>query len=149
MANVVEPGLSGLTSCVPTAGQLDALNATMCKFLRVLERGKACTWKEVSEEIGELMQEEPSTLQTGLPGMKAVSHQAVAMSNLELLKRWKLLPIPLELAVRRVNWLQSIIRYPAANEQVVAAVFGRMEVRGDGWKRVISALDSDGHLCDE
>ena len=90
-ANVVEPGLSGLTSCVPTAGQLDLLNATMRKFLRVLERRRGCTWKDVSDETGELVHDEPSMLQVGLSGMEAAAHQAVALSNLELPKRWKLL----------------------------------------------------------
>ena len=42
-----------------------------------------------------------------------------------------------------------MIKHPAANEQVVAAVFGRNEVIGEGWIRMLCALDSEGHLCDD
>ena len=40
-ANVVEPALSGLTAVVPTRSQMESLTAVLCKFLRVLEQGKA------------------------------------------------------------------------------------------------------------
>jgi len=69
-----------------------------------------------------------------------------AMSNLQLLKNWRLLPLHLELAVRRLKWLQSIASQPSANEQFAAAVFGRIEVNGANWSRCIRSLKDDGSI---
>ena len=68
----------------------------------------------------------------------------VAMSNLALLKRWRILPCHLELASRRVKWLQAMIANPRANVQAVAAIFGPVCVEGNGWSRTASALDGKG-----
>ena len=69
-----------------------------------------------------------------------------AMSNLQLLKIWRLLPLHLELAVRRLKWLRSTVSQPSANEQFAAAVFGCIEVNGANWSRCIRSLKDDGSI---
>ena len=72
-----------------------------------------------------------------------------ALTNLELLGKWRVLPFHLLLAQRRFGWLQCMVQHPQHNEQVVAALFGRMEVSGDNWKASLSTLGPDGRLSDE
>ena len=91
---------------------------------------------------------EPSGVDSGAvsdsDGLKGRAH-----SNLELLGKWRVLPFHLSLAQRRFGWLQCMVQFPQHNEQVVAALFGRLEVSGDCWKASLSALGSDGKLSDE
>ena len=76
----------------------------------------------------------------------ACETQFQAVGNLVLLKKWRMLPMDMELQVRRFKWLQAMVRHPDANEQAVAAIFGRVEVKGDNWNRSCSALTAEGHI---
>ena len=71
-----------------------------------------------------------------------------AMTNYELLQRWNLVPMHLELAIRKVKWLQAAIKDPIANEQFIAAAFGKVRVQGIGWEKELSALSSEGWISD-
>ena len=69
-----------------------------------------------------------------------------ALTNLALLKKWRLLPLHWELAARKVGWLKSMLMRPGSSEQVLASVFGTIKVTGDGWVREIPTLDENGHI---
>ena len=71
----------------------------------------------------------------------------IAMSNTRLLQKWKILPLHMELHARRVRWLKATLQRPWDNEQVTAAIFGSMEVTGNGAAWCLPSLDEAGHLC--
>ena len=114
--------MSGLLSYAFTAVQFASLDTQVCKYLRALMKGKAC-----------------QKLDDGTFGK---------MSNSDLFYTWRILPFELEVAVRRVGWLQSMIRYPDAHRQVVGAVFGTFECAGG---RVLqhAVLDREGRIMDK
>ena len=123
--SVIEPALSGMTAIAPTSKQMHSLDIVMCRLLRVLEKGRACKWSKDKEE------------------------HAVAVANLSLLKKWRMLPLEYELSVRRIGWLQAAIKNPGAHEQFVAAVFGTPMVTGVDWRIRLPALDEAGHISAE
>ena len=61
------------------------------------------------------------------------------MSNVELMRHWRILPTHAALAMRRVRWLQSMTANERAHEQTVATLFGRLEYLGGE-----EALDAQG-----
>ena len=63
-----------------------------------------------------------------------------AVSTQELLCKWRILPFHLLLAQRRFGWLQSMVKAPQHSEQVVAALFGRLEVASTDWCVQLSSL---------
>ena len=71
------------------------------------------------------------------------------MGNLELLSRWRILPFHLLLAQRRFGWLQSMVAQPQHSEQVLAALFGRLEIKADRWSVQLSSLDPSGKLSSD
>ena len=97
MAFIVSASQSALASYAPSRRQYAQLDVCMCAWLRRMEQGRACSW---------------------------VGDRARAMSSYELLRRWRLLPARFEDAVRRVRWLQDMLRSPEANQQVVASLWG-------------------------
>ena len=65
------------------------------------------------------------------------------MSNIEVLRYWRIMPTHAAVAMRRVRWLQSMTENERAHEQTVAALFGRLaELESE------EALDAQGHLTD-
>ena len=75
-----------------------------------------------------------------------MKQHGVALSNVKLLQKWRVLPLHLEVHARRLRWLQTILRKPWDNEQVTAALFGTMNVEGVNWNRELPSLDSHGKL---
>ena len=70
------------------------------------------------------------------------------MNDYDLLKGWRLVPMHLELAIRKFKWLLAARRCPNAHEQFVPATFGCITVAGDGWTVDHKALDSEGQLSE-
>ena len=66
------------------------------------------------------------------------------MSNYELLRRWKILPVHLLLVQRRVKWLQTLLKDLDSGEQVIAANFGKLEVVAPDWSLSVSSLGENG-----
>eukprot|EP00959_Pyramimonas_sp_CCMP1952_P452272 9466289-Pyramimonas_sp.AAC.1 len=109
---VVGGGLTGIEAYVLRVTEYKRIDSAVAKYLRVLMRGSATSW-------------------TG-PHVKT-------MSNLELLREWKILPARGELAIRRIRWLQQMLRHRFANQQTLTALFGHL-----GGER--PTLDLEGHL---
>lgn len=63
------------------------------------------------------------------------------MSGRAVLRHMGVLPTELELAARRLSWLQAMVRAPGEHQHVMAALWG--EMRDDG-----PALDTAGRLTD-
>ena len=112
---VVEAGLSGLESYVFSQQELQKIEAVHFKYLRALELGKATTW-EADHPRG--------------------------TSNKALLRKWRLIPTPGELAIRRVKWLQSALLHPVAHRQLRAAIWGHLPGEPP-------TLNATGHLIDD
>lgn len=53
----------------------------------------------------------------------------------------------LELAVRRVKWLQAIVKCPGQHRQFVAVAWGTLVVTGTDWTEEVLALTDRGHLA--
>ena len=47
-----------------------------------------------------------------------------ALANAEVWRKWRLAPMAVELAVRRLRWFQMVARHPADNAQLLAVWFG-------------------------
>lgn len=99
IGKVLEAGHSGLMALAPTAAQYNEIDKKACGMLRSLLMGKAFERK------------------LGCSGGKR-------WTNFEVLRHWRLLPAFFEDGVRRVKWLQAMVRRPESNRQVRAAVFG-------------------------
>ena len=48
------------------------------------------------------------------------------MSNAAVMTHWRVAPSHIELRLRRLRWLQDMIRQPEAHAQVIAAIWGRL-----------------------
>eukprot|EP00959_Pyramimonas_sp_CCMP1952_P469155 9494450-Pyramimonas_sp.AAC.1 len=56
------------------------------------------------------------------------SGQTRSSSNLEVLAKFRIPPIFLELRVRRLKWLQDLFEYPDTSAQILSVVFGELHV---------------------
>ena len=100
LGKVVEPGISGLEAFVLKKTEEKKLDSQTVKYLRALMQGRAKTIH--------------------------IDSHVTAMSNVEVLKHWKILPVRAELAVRRIKWLQSMCRHKQAHRQTLVAIFGHI-----------------------
>lgn len=48
------------------------------------------------------------------------------VTSRQVLARWKLVPFAVDLRVRRLRWLQSMLRNPEEHRQTIAAVWGKL-----------------------
>ena len=55
----------------------------------------------------------------------------IRMSNLQVVRHWRLVPAQLELRVRRMQWLQKLLSNPGANGQVITALFSKLRLDTD------------------
>ena len=115
IGKVIEAGQFASTAFAYTDAQHGEIDACACSLLRSLLRGEA-------------HDETPEGKHT-------------KWSNLEVLKKWRLLPSKWETALRRVKWLQSMAELPSSHRQVRAGLFGSCYLPG-GFKN----LDSSGRL---
>ena len=60
-------------------------------------------------------------------------------SNQQLHEHWRFPPVSVEVAVRRVGWLQAMLRDEMNHAQPLAAIFGRFLVK--------EVLEEKGGLC--
>jgi len=65
------------------------------------------------------------------------------LARLEVFRKWRILPTKVEVALRKVKWLQACLANPAPNEQVVAVVWG--EVLGSRTLREDGSLAPDAN----
>ena len=100
---VVAPLLSGLEALVLTMSQFRRLDAFIQKYGRKLMRGAAC---------------EKQVLPDG-------SIKYLAASAQQVWHYLRLVPCRIELRIRRLRWLQSMVSRPALHSNVLAAMFGR------------------------
>jgi hypothetical protein len=96
---VVETGLSGLESYCLFDRELHQIDSKIYRNLRSLEQGRA-------------------TLREG-GHFKSIWLRT-------LFRRWRFLPTAGELSLRRVKWLQQILRFPRANRQLRSAIWGHL-----------------------
>ena len=78
--------------------EMQEINSILCKYTRVMLRGRAKT-----VENGRVRQ----------------------WSNQRLHEHWRIPPVSVEVAVRRVGWLQAMLRDGRNHAQLLAAIFGR------------------------
>eukprot|EP00969_Alexandrium_andersonii_P315249 13927368-Alexandrium_andersonii.AAC.1 len=52
-----------------------------------------------------------------------------------------MVPVKLEVLVRRLKWMQGVARDPSAHRQRMHALFGR--TRGEGWDTVVGDMPSE------
>jgi hypothetical protein len=97
---VLSPLLSGMKAFVLMAGAHTQLHATFTKFCR-RAAGKAATYM------------------TDRGVFRSISNEDVA-------KYWKFIPLAAELRYRKLKWVQSMVQYLEDNIQVRAALFGQM-----------------------
>ena len=82
-AKVQESGLSGMLSYSLRPNEMKTLDSQMITYLRVMEQGNA------TEKV-----------------VGSTYHKRV--SNFALLRKWRLLPMSGEMAVRNFRWVQSL-----------------------------------------
>eukprot|EP00974_Lingulodinium_polyedra_P020398 1973102-Lingulodinium_polyedra.AAC.1 len=51
-----------------------------------------------------------------------------SMDTMQVLQHWRLARCREEMRIRRLRWMQSWASHPGDNEQVLAVMFGKMEV---------------------
>ena len=103
ISKVIGAALSGSLSYCFSKAQYAALDRRMIGFLRAMMKGKAHSVNAQGENR--------------------------TLTDSEVLRFWRVLPLWHEDSVRRVKWLKSIVFNPEVNYQLVAAVWGRLEVR--------------------
>ena len=79
-----------------------------------------------------------------MKGAACGKNNRVALSNSAVYKRWRILPVDLELRVREVKWLQKMCWAESAHGQILGALFGRLRVGG---RTVHDAFDEHGRLA--
>ena len=79
--------------------EMQEINSMLCKYMRVMLRGRA----KKTVENGRVRQ----------------------WSNQRLHEHWRIPPVSVEVAVRRVGWLQAMLRDETSHAQPLAAIFGR------------------------
>ena len=52
-----------------------------------------------------------------------------SLKNEQVLKHWRLVPLDLELKIRRLKWYQAICADPQAHAQLIVALFGQPRMR--------------------
>lgn len=55
----------------------------------------------------------------------------VARSDVEVMVMLRLVPLGLELALRRVLWLRDMVKWPAPHRHIICLVFGRADFEGE------------------
>ena len=100
IGKIVEAAHSGGLAFCFSRKQFGQIDAKMSGFLRAMLRGQAF------ENSGE--------------GEKS------KWTNLMVFRRWRILPAFAEAALRRVKWLQAMVKAPAAHAQTRAALFGSL-----------------------
>ena len=84
-----------------TGSEAKRIDVELTKRLRVMMKGKAC--------------------------LKENGHHK-ALSNAAVMTHWRIAPAVLELRLRRLRWLQDMVRRPEAHARVTAAIWGRLQV---------------------
>lgn len=79
------------------------IDVALCKRIRVFFQGEACD-KTTEGEVEVLYK---------------------AMSNFQVLKRFRVCPTVLKLAVRRAGWLRGMVAQPAHHSHVIALIWGK------------------------
>ena len=130
LGKVVEAAIAGLLSFVFSEVMCAQLDSLVIKYVRSLMKGQAHS--------------------LDLEG----NHDS--LPNIEVLKKWKILPLYYEDCVRRTAWLRNMVLYPQDHEQVVSSLFGDMICEAaDDWflagktkvrKLVLQVLDEDGQI---
>eukprot|EP00959_Pyramimonas_sp_CCMP1952_P159161 3328794-Pyramimonas_sp.AAC.1 len=67
-----------------------------------------------------------------------------SLSNLEVLKWWRLVPIDLEARIRRLRLLQELVGHPEEHRQVLGALLGTYG--GDGKGPFYAVFTPSGRL---
>ena len=99
--------LQGARSC---RVEMQEINSLLCKYMRVMPRGRA----------------------------KTVENGRVTQWSIQRLhEHWRIPPVSVEVVVRRVGWLQAMLRDETNHAQPLASIFGRflgkevLEVKGE------------------
>eukprot|EP00959_Pyramimonas_sp_CCMP1952_P240338 5022537-Pyramimonas_sp.AAC.1 len=100
LCNIVNTALSGLEAFLPSPKQLMTLQYAVAALARKAMRGEA-SWEDME-------------------GRRR------SLSSLAVLDWWRIVPIGIELQVRRLRWFQARLRRPAAHAQYLAALLGTM-----------------------
>ena len=98
IGNVLGPATSACSVFAFSPAETRQMQTVVCKFLRVMMKGNAF------DQEGQR-----------------------SMSNTEVLKFWRLVPLEIEFALQRVSFLQTIAGNQPDFLQLIAAVWGRLE----------------------
>ena len=49
--------------------------------------------------------------------------EKIQWTNAKIWKFWNVVPVAVELAIRRIKWWQSVAKHPEANQQLLTAIF--------------------------
>ena len=88
-------------------GDLQKIEAVPIGMLRSMMKGEAC------QRTGSAV---------------SVAGHWISKPNEEVLKYWRFPPLKVELKVRRLKWFQAMVRNPEGHAQVIAALFGDLEI---------------------
>ena len=112
-----------MEACYLTVSDARALDKMMVGKLRSMMKGAACKQTEV--------------------GVLTPWSQARALGDAEVWRIWRLALAALELAIRRRQWLQHMVKHPDPCAQLIALIFGRMRAEP------ADALDENGKLTEQ
>ena len=93
--------------------EMQEINSMLCKYMRVMLRGRA------------------KTVENGRVGQ---------WSNQRPHEHWRIPLVSVEVVVRRVGWLQAMLRDETNHAQLLAAIFGRFLGK--------EVLEEKGGLCE-
>ena len=100
---VYSPALAGMEIWTLSESQVDQLNTRVLFYVRKLMRDDACLKPEKPEE----------------------HHRA--MTNTTVWRTMGLVPAGLELRIRRLKWLQEMVKHPANNDHLWTALPGKAD----------------------
>ena len=117
ISDIQGAALAGMEAFVVTPRQCAMLDSAVARVGRVSMLGKAVT----RNDSGEVVQ---------------------GLSNLSVLRFWRIASSTIELSVRRLKWLQKMVAFPADYQLVISAIFGT--TRGELDAGLVPTVSHDG-----
>ena len=119
LTKVMSAAASGMESYSCSEMECTSLDKVIVKYLKTLMKGKVYKFEDGKEH-------------------------GVSLTNVQVLQKWRVCPVELELACRRIRWLQSMVEHPEEHAHIIALLWGHSKVDGED-----RALDEMGFLTEE